>query len=340
MAENKRFYWIKLKDTFMTSDAVDFLMGQKNGSEYVVLYQMLCLKTINTNGELARQIGEVLIPYDAPKIQRDCKYFDIDTIIVALELYKKLGLIFESENGILKIANFDNLIGSETKWAEYKRVSRKEEEKTKLLENVQSLSKKCPHRERDKDKEKEKEKEIHKEKEKGKDTAPNGAIYIQQPGDVPLISVEDENKDIPFIATNDSLGDTQNIGVDLKKSIEQTTAPTIEQEKGVEDEKKHRAKAVNKVSEATIIDYFATTWEKYPRQVNKIQALRTYKYKLDGMDSELARETANKIYSMLQSQIKAWAREGEHGRDMDKIPHFSTWLNANFADADGKLRCR
>ena len=130
MAE-KRYYWIKLKDTFMTSDTVDFLMGQKNGANYVVLYQMLCLKTVNTNGEFARKIGEIIIPYDAEKIQRDCKYFDIDTIRVALELYKQLGLIYKQEDNILKIANFENMVGSETAWAEKKRIYR---EKIKQLE--------------------------------------------------------------------------------------------------------------------------------------------------------------------------------------------------------------
>lgn len=124
MAEDKKFYWIKLKDAFMTSDTVDFLMGQKNGSQYVVLYQMICLKTINTNGELAKRIGEIIVPFNAEKIHRDCRYFDIDTIIVALELYKKLGLIYEQKDGNLKIANFENMIGSETVWAEKKRLYR------------------------------------------------------------------------------------------------------------------------------------------------------------------------------------------------------------------------
>ena len=50
MATGKRYYWIKLKESFMTSDVVDFLMSQKDGANYVVLYQMLCLKTINTDG--------------------------------------------------------------------------------------------------------------------------------------------------------------------------------------------------------------------------------------------------------------------------------------------------
>ena len=73
MATGKRYYWIKLKESFMTSDVVDFLMSQKDGANYVVLYQMLCLKTINTDGRLSRQIGEIIIPYDVEKIQRDCK---------------------------------------------------------------------------------------------------------------------------------------------------------------------------------------------------------------------------------------------------------------------------
>lgn len=116
MAEynNQRFYWIKLTDRFMTSDTVDFLMEQKDGANYVVLYQMLCLKTVNNDGQLSRTIGEVIIPYEEEKIQRDMKWFSIDTIRVALNLYQKLGLIYRQENGMLKIANFENLIGSQT----------------------------------------------------------------------------------------------------------------------------------------------------------------------------------------------------------------------------------
>lgn len=124
MAEynKQRYYWIKLTDRFMTSDTVDFLMGQKDGANYVVLYQMLCLKSINQNGELASRIGEVIIPFDEEKIQRDCKWFSIDTIRVALSLYNKLGLIYMQDNGILKIAEFDRLIGSQTISAEKKQL--------------------------------------------------------------------------------------------------------------------------------------------------------------------------------------------------------------------------
>ena len=117
MAERK-YYWIKLKKDFMNSDAVDFLMSQKNGAEYVVLYQMLCLMTVKTNGKLERQLNEVIIPYDAEKIQRDTKYFNIDTVRNALQLYIHLGLIYKDDNGCLSIADYENLVGSESSSAE------------------------------------------------------------------------------------------------------------------------------------------------------------------------------------------------------------------------------
>lgn len=131
MIENKKYFWIKLNLNFMTSDAVDFLMGQKDGANYVVLYQMICLKTANTNGQLAKKIGDILVRYDAQKIQRDCKYFTLDTVVVAIELYRKLGLIFEQENGILRIAEFDKLVGAESDSAE--RVRRFRERKTQAI---------------------------------------------------------------------------------------------------------------------------------------------------------------------------------------------------------------
>lgn len=118
----------------MRSDAVDFLMGQKNGANYVVLYQMLCLMTINTNGRLSRQIGEVIIPYDVDKIQRDTKWFSTDTVRVALGLYAKLGLIYQEKDGTLVLANHSEMVGSETDYAVQK--SCKERASVKLMQNT------------------------------------------------------------------------------------------------------------------------------------------------------------------------------------------------------------
>lgn len=124
MATPKRYYWIKLRESFMTGDIVDYLMAKKDGANYVVLYQMLCLKTINTNGRLSTQLGEMLIPFDIEKIQRDCKWFSADTIRIALNLYKGLGLIYEDLDGTLVLTDHNNLVGSETDAAARMRNSR------------------------------------------------------------------------------------------------------------------------------------------------------------------------------------------------------------------------
>ena len=124
MAESKKYYWIKLKTDFFDQDTIDFLMGQENGAEYVVIYQMLILKTAQQGGYLGTKMAEAMIPYDIKKIVRDTKYFDYDTVTIALELFKKLGLVYEESNHILKLAGAEQLVGSESKWAEKKRIYR------------------------------------------------------------------------------------------------------------------------------------------------------------------------------------------------------------------------
>ena len=79
MEQTKRYYWIKLKTDFFNLVEIDFLLSQKDGCQYIVLYQMLCLQTANNNGELASRVVEMIIPYDPDKIARDTKYFSKDT---------------------------------------------------------------------------------------------------------------------------------------------------------------------------------------------------------------------------------------------------------------------
>lgn len=139
------FYWIKLQtDFFKTDGVIDFLMSQPNGSDYVVLYQMLCLKTANLDGQLAYNVGEMIIPYDVEKIARDTRYFSVDTVRVALELFKQIGLIYKAEDGSLIKIRYEGLfVGTESsnkeaikkrKYREKKKIS---ENATQIIENAQ-----------------------------------------------------------------------------------------------------------------------------------------------------------------------------------------------------------
>lgn len=136
MAENKKFYWIKLKTDFFNQETIDFLLSQPNGCQYVVLYQMLCLKTANNGGTLATNIGEMIVPYDVNKIVRDTKYFDFDTVTIALGLFKRLGLIYEGNENILKISNFELMVGSESASKSAERMRKMRAKNKAKLESV------------------------------------------------------------------------------------------------------------------------------------------------------------------------------------------------------------
>lgn len=137
--ENKKLYWFKLTDSFMTSENVDYIMSQPKGEKYIIIYQFLCLKCLNSEGILGRKLGEIYVNYEAEKLARDFKYFTKKEIQTALNLFLKLGLLVE-KNGVLVIENFERLIGSESKWANYKREEREKEKIGQCPKQVQKKS--------------------------------------------------------------------------------------------------------------------------------------------------------------------------------------------------------
>lgn len=203
MATGKRFYWIKLKDSFMSSDEIDYLMSQPDGANYVVLYQMLCLKTINTGGCLVSQIGEMLIPYDAEKIQRECKWFSLATVRVALSVYKQIGLIFESPDGILTISNYSDIVGSETDYSAQKRLQRENRRRqipVKGADNNEDNNVDNVHTEKEIEKDKDKEIENRvRDRDNGSPAVDAGLAEI-------IRSFEDNLGGFPPAAREDLLG--------------------------------------------------------------------------------------------------------------------------------------
>ena len=203
MATGKRYYWIKLKDSFMSSDEIDYLMSQPDGANYVVLYQMLCLKTINTGGCLVSQIGEMLIPYDAEKIQRECKWFSLATVRVALSVYKQIGLIFESPDGILTISNYSDIVGSETDYSAQKRLQRENRRRqipVKGADNNEDNNVDNVHTEKEIEKDKDKEIENRvRDRDNGSPTVDAGLAEI-------IRSFEDNLGGFPPAAREDLLG--------------------------------------------------------------------------------------------------------------------------------------
>lgn len=105
------FYWIKLNMDFFNQDTIDWLKEQDNGCEYIVLYLQLCLLSANNNGVLVRHVGEMIIPYNANKIAEQTR-FSLDTVMVAMRLFTKLGLIEVDDRGTITLPAVPSMVGS------------------------------------------------------------------------------------------------------------------------------------------------------------------------------------------------------------------------------------
>ena len=141
--QKKRYYWLKLKEDFFEEDTIAWLEEQPNGKEYCLFYLKLCLKSLKTEGILARNVGNTLIPYE-PESLAKLTNSSADTVRVAMDLFQKIGLIQMMDSGEIYLSQLDELVGSETEYAKQKRLQRSKEKKTlvgQLVDNVQTLSK-------------------------------------------------------------------------------------------------------------------------------------------------------------------------------------------------------
>ena len=94
----------------------------------------------------------MLIPYDAKKIA-ELTRTDIDTVVVAMELFKKINLIEMLENGEIYMKAMENMVGCETNKAASMRRLRAEREGGN---DVTPMLPDCyPEKEKEKEKEKE-----------------------------------------------------------------------------------------------------------------------------------------------------------------------------------------
>lgn len=90
-----------------------------------------------------------------------------------------------------------------------------------------------------------------------------------------------------------------------------------------------------------VLELFNKIWATYPRKVGKEQAKATWAKKFAKLDTKGGiLFKAKKIGALLAVHQKQWAEEinnkGERGRPKQFIPHFSTWLNDEIPNTEGK----
>lgn len=159
----KKFYWLKLKRDFFKRHDIRIIEAMPNGKDYILFYLKLLLESIDHEGEL--RFSDT-IPYNEQMLSVITDT-NIDIVRAAMKVFIELGMLEVMDDQTIYMTEVDHLIGSETKWAEKKRVQRQKED------NVPKLSPKCPT---------EIEKEIDKEKEKEGD---GGEPPISPPPNTP-----------------------------------------------------------------------------------------------------------------------------------------------------------
>ncbi len=143
MARQKKLFWLKLKDDFYDREEIKIIEDMDNGTDYINFYLKLLLKSVKTEGRL---YFRDTIPY-SPKMLASITGTNIDTVKVGVDLFLGLGLMEKWDDGTLFMVETQNMIGSETSWAKYKREQREKEKKEKEnleIGQCQKLSKKSP----------------------------------------------------------------------------------------------------------------------------------------------------------------------------------------------------
>ena len=97
MADNRKYYYLKLKENFFDSDSIVLLEDMKDGILYSNILLKLYLKTLKNGGRL--QLDEH-IPYTAQMIATLTRH-QIGTVERALAIFQQLGLVEQLDCGLL-----------------------------------------------------------------------------------------------------------------------------------------------------------------------------------------------------------------------------------------------
>ena len=138
MADNRKYYYLKLKESYFDEDAIVLLESMQDGVLYSNILLKLYLKSLKNGGKL--QLDEN-IPYTAQMIATITRQ-QVGTVERALQIFMKLGLVEPLQNGALYMSNIELLIGQSSTEGERKRRARRALQEQKAL--PEAVADKCP----------------------------------------------------------------------------------------------------------------------------------------------------------------------------------------------------
>lgn len=128
MADNKKYYYLKLKEDFFTSDSMVILESMNDGYLYSNILLKMYLKSLKDNGRL---MLNGVIPYNSQMLAQTTRH-QIGTVERALDIFKQLGLVEVLDSGAIYMLNIQNFVGKSSTEADRKREARARIEAEKL----------------------------------------------------------------------------------------------------------------------------------------------------------------------------------------------------------------
>lgn len=128
MADNKKYYYIKLKEDFFDREEIVLLEGEKDGYKYSSFLLKLYLKSLRGGGKLT---FTEFIPYDTKMLAKITRFSENFTK-KALKKLQNFGLIEVLDDGVIYMLNIQDFIGESSTEADRVRRYRRriEEEKS------------------------------------------------------------------------------------------------------------------------------------------------------------------------------------------------------------------
>ncbi|MEH2957800.1 phage replisome organizer N-terminal domain-containing protein [Candidatus Merdisoma sp. JLR.KK006] len=120
MADNKKYYYLKLKEGFFDSEDMKLLQGMKDGYLYSDILLKLYLQSLRQEGRL---MYRGIVPY-TPEMIATITHHQIGTVEKAMDILEQMGFIEILDNGAIYMLDIQNFIGQSSSEADRRRAYR------------------------------------------------------------------------------------------------------------------------------------------------------------------------------------------------------------------------
>lgn len=125
MAENRKYYFLKLKEDFFEQDTIVLLESLKDGILYSNILMKMYLKSLQFNGFLKVNEHLSLTTEMIATLTRH----EVGTVERAVKIFLELGLAETTNTGTIYMSQIETLIGKSSTEGERKKLSRLRKER-------------------------------------------------------------------------------------------------------------------------------------------------------------------------------------------------------------------